>query len=73
MTRAERQAVNLGLTEPVIRRLQARGHLNRLELSEHEARERLLRAQVAFLARKQRRPALWLAPSVRSSTVADDR
>ncbi len=73
MTRAELRAAWLGLTEPVIRRLQARGHLDRLELSEREARERLFRAQVAFHERKQRRPALWLAPSVRSSAVADDR
>jgi hypothetical protein len=73
MTPAERLAVSLGLTDPVIRRLRARGRLNRLELSENEARERLWRAHVTFLSRNRRRPALWLAPSVRGSTVADDR
>jgi hypothetical protein len=73
MTGTESLAAGLGLTEPVIRRLRARGHLTRLELSELEARERLWRAHVAFLSRNHRRPALWLAPSVRVSAVADDR
>ena len=73
MTSTERLAASLGLTEPVIRRLRVRGHLTRLELSEREARERLWRAHVAFLSRNRRSPALWLAPSVRGSAVADDR
>lgn len=73
MTNAEGLAVNLGLTETVIRRLRARGHLSRLELAEREARLRLCRAHVAFLSRASRGPALWLAPSVRGSAVADDR
>ena len=73
MTSTERLAASLGLTEPVIRRLRARGHLTRFELSEPEAHERLWRAHVAFLSRNRRRPARWLAPSVRGSGVADDR
>lgn len=64
MTRAERTAARLGLTEPVVRRLRARGQLDRLDLSEREARERLWRGQADSLGRKlHRRP--WLAPSVR--------
>lgn len=74
MTRAERLATSLGLTDAVVRRLRARGHLARLELSEREARERLWRAHVAFLARSRgRRPPVWLAPSVRESAPHADR
>jgi hypothetical protein len=49
VTKAERLAVSLGLTEPVIRQLRARGHLARLDLPESRARERLWRAHRAFV------------------------
>lgn len=64
MTRAERTAARLGLTEPVVRRLQARGHLDGLDLSEREARERLWRGHAGSVAPKPRRRP-WLAPFVR--------
>ena len=39
-------AARLGVDELLVRRLQARGHLLRLEASDVEIRERLLRANV---------------------------
>jgi hypothetical protein len=45
-------AARLGIDELAVRRLQARGHLLRLDLSEQEARERLLRANVLPLRRR---------------------
>ena len=44
-----RVALRLGLGEATIRRLQARGYLRRLALSEPEIRERLYRAHLAYL------------------------
>jgi hypothetical protein len=75
MTRAERLAARLGLTDPVVRRLRGRGHLHRLDLSEREALERLWRAQLAAAERERsrRRRPVWLAPSVRESIARDDR
>ena len=48
---AEAVAKRLGLTEAVIRRLRARGKLQRLALREAEVRDRLYAAHVAFVAR----------------------
>jgi hypothetical protein len=42
-------AARLGVDELLVRRLQARGHLLRLEASDAEIRERLLRANVVRL------------------------
>ena len=42
-------AARLGVDELLVRRLQARGHLLRLEASDVEIRERLLRANVVQL------------------------
>jgi hypothetical protein len=42
-------AARLGVDELLVRRLQARGHLLRLEASDVEIRERLLRANVVHL------------------------
>ena len=44
-------AARLGVDELLVRRLQARGHLLRLEAGEREIRERLLRANVVPLRR----------------------
>jgi hypothetical protein len=48
---AEAVAKRLGLTEAVIRRLRARGKLQRLALRDAEVRDRLYTAHVAFIAR----------------------
>jgi len=48
---AEAVAKRLGLTEAVIRRLRARGKLQRLALRDADIRERLYAAHVAFSAR----------------------
>jgi hypothetical protein len=44
-----RVAARLGLDEPTIRRLQARGYLSRLALTEPEIRERLYQAHLRYL------------------------
>jgi len=48
---AEAVAKRLGLTEAVIRRLRARGKLQRLALRDADIRERLYAAHVAFSTR----------------------
>lgn len=45
-------AARLGVDERLVRRLQARGHLLRLEASDVEIRERLLRANVVQLRQR---------------------
>ena len=45
-------AARLGVDELLVRRLQARGHLLRLEASDVEIRERLLRANVVQLPQR---------------------
>jgi hypothetical protein len=45
----EQVAARMGLDEPTIRRLKARGHLGRLELTEPEVRARLYHAHLAYL------------------------
>jgi hypothetical protein len=52
---AEAVARRLGLTEAVVRRLRARGKLDRLSLDERDIRERLYAAHVAFVLRNARR------------------
>jgi hypothetical protein len=42
-------AARLGIDEPTVRQLQARGHLLRLDATEAEIRERLLMANVRAL------------------------
>jgi hypothetical protein len=49
-------AKRLGLTDNVIRQLQASGLLHRLALSDAELDERLYRAQLAQRARRSLRP-----------------
>ncbi len=51
---AERTAKRLGLTDAVICRLQARGHLQRLALTADELDARIYRAQLAYLFRQAR-------------------
>jgi hypothetical protein len=46
---AQRVAARLGLDEPTIRRLQARGYLSGPALSEPEIRERLYDAHLSYL------------------------
>jgi len=46
---AEVMAERLGLTEPVIRQLQARGYLERLAIDEDELQARLARAYLRSL------------------------
>lgn len=50
-------AARLGIDELTVRRLQARGHLLRLDASEQEVRERLLRANVRRLRPRRRPPS----------------
>jgi hypothetical protein len=47
---AELMAERLGLTEPLIRQLQARGYLERLAIDEDELRTRLLRGYLSSLS-----------------------
>jgi hypothetical protein len=47
-----RVATRLGLDEATIARLETRGHLTRLEVTEREIRERLFRAHLAHLLRR---------------------
>jgi hypothetical protein len=49
-------AARLGVDELLVRRLQARGHLLRLEASDVEIRERLLRANVVQLPQRPAPP-----------------
>jgi hypothetical protein len=46
---AEVMAERLGLTEPIIRQLQARGYLERLAIDEDELQARLARAYLRSL------------------------
>ena len=46
---AKWMAERLGLTEPVIRQLQARGYLERLAIDEDELRARMLRGYLGWL------------------------
>jgi hypothetical protein len=55
---AEAMAERLGLTEPVIRQLQARGYLERLAISEDELRARLRGGYLRWLTSAQLRGAL---------------
>jgi hypothetical protein len=50
---AEAMAERLGLTEPVIRQLQARGYLERLAISEDELRARLRGGYLRWLRSAQ--------------------
>jgi hypothetical protein len=47
---AELMAERLGLTEPLIRQLQARGYFERLAIDEDELRTRLLRGYLSSLS-----------------------
>jgi hypothetical protein len=47
---AELMAERLGLTEPLIRQLQARGYFDRLAIDEDELRTRLLRGYLSALS-----------------------
>jgi hypothetical protein len=47
---AEVMAERLGLTEPVIRQLQARGYLERLAIDEDELHARLARGYLSWLS-----------------------
>ncbi len=55
---AEAMAERLGLTDPVIRQLQARGYLDRLAISEDEMRARLRGGYLRWLTSVQLRGAL---------------
>ena len=55
---AELMAERLGLTEPLIRQLQARGYLERLAIDEDELRTRLLRGYLRWLTSSQTDGAL---------------
>jgi hypothetical protein len=55
---AEVMAERLGLTEPVIRQLQARGYLERLAIDEDELQARLLRGYLLSLTSSQTDGAL---------------
>ena len=46
---AELMAERLGLTEPVIRQLQAHGYFERLAIDEEELRARMLRGYLGWL------------------------
>ena len=50
---AELMAERLGLTEPLIRQLQARGYFERLAIDEDELRARLLRGYLSSLSEAQ--------------------
>jgi hypothetical protein len=50
---AELMAERLGLTEPLIRQLQARGYFDRLAIDEDELRTRLLRGYLSSLSEVQ--------------------
>jgi hypothetical protein len=50
-----RVVARLGLEEPTIRRLEARGHLHRLALTEPQIRARLYHAHLAHLPLTRRR------------------
>ena len=52
---AEAVARRLGLPEAVVRRLRARGKLDRLSLDDSDIRERLYAAHLAFVLRNARR------------------
>ena len=55
---AERLAKRLGLTDDVICRLQARGHLRRLALEPRELDARIYRAYLSYVsARQEGQPA----------------
>ncbi|HSC91283.1 MAG TPA: hypothetical protein VLB86_06480 [Gaiellaceae bacterium] len=56
-TDARTIAARLGIDELTVRRLQARGHLLRLDASDDEVRERLYRATVRRLRPRRARPA----------------
>jgi hypothetical protein len=47
---AELMAERLGLTEPLIRQLQARGYLERLAIDEDELQARLVRGYLSSLS-----------------------
>ena len=51
---AELMAERLGLTEPLIRQLQARGYLERLAIDEDELHARLLRGYLRSLNEARR-------------------
>jgi hypothetical protein len=51
---AELMAERLGLTEPLIRQLQARGYFERLAIDEDELRTRLYRGYLRWLIKAQR-------------------
>ena len=51
---AEAMAERLGLTEPVIRQLQARGYLERLAIDEAELQARLARGYLRALSATRR-------------------
>ena len=55
---AELMAERLGLTEPLIRQLQARGYFERLAIDEDELRTRLLRGYLSALTSSQTDEAL---------------
>jgi hypothetical protein len=55
---AELMAERLGLTEPVIRQLQARGYLERLAIDEDELHARLARGYLGWLTSSETRGAL---------------
>ena len=50
---AELMAERLGLTEPLIRQLQARGYFERLAIDEDELRTRLVRGYLSSLTLSQ--------------------
>jgi hypothetical protein len=54
---AERIAKRLGLTDAVICRLQAHGHLQRLALTAHELDARIYRAHLAYGTRERQPPS----------------
>jgi hypothetical protein len=58
---AEAMAERLGLTEPVIRQLQARGYLDRLAISEDELRARLRGGYLRWLTSRRSRGAVRAA------------
>jgi hypothetical protein len=55
---AKSMAERLGLTEPVVRQLQARGYLERLAIGEDELRARLQRGYLGWLTSPQTDGAL---------------
>jgi len=50
-------AARLGLDPTTIARLEARGHLSRLALTDAQIRNRLYRAHLAYMARASRSPS----------------